>query len=323
MFGESAGGQSVYANLASPTAGGLFQRAIAESGAYVEFQSYFNFIVARTVGETIGTSVQSGAAIANSVGCSSQTAACLRAVPAATLALQEPGTIYPFVDGTILPQTPTQAFVRGKFNRVPVMSGGNHDEWRSFIPNLTDAEYPSAVASLVAMPVTSELVQFLVNVLYRLSNYPPPPGVMSAPLALGALGTDEIFACPERNSVQLLSQFVTTHAYEFNDKNAPSLFANPGFPLGAYHGSELQYLFDLNQRFTGTNPFTPDQRALSQAMIDYWTPFATAGDPNSSSTPVWSAYDSAVDHFQSLVPPSPEVESSFNTDHQCSFWNGL
>lgn len=324
IFGESAGGQSVYANLASPTAAGLFQGAIAESGAYVEFQRYFNFIVPRTAGETIGTTlVQSGAAISDSVGCSSQTAACLRAVPASALASEEPGTTYPFVDGTILPMTPTQLLAMGTFNMVPVMSGGNHDEWRSFILNLTDVEYPGAVASLVGQPVMSLLVQFLVNGLYPLSNYPPPSGVMSAPLALGALGTDDIFACPERNSVRLLSQSVPTHAYEFNDENAPSLSANPGFPLGAYHGSELQYLFDFNQRFTGTNPFTPDQKALSRAMIDYWTAFATTGDPNSASTPVWPPYNSMSDQFQSLVPKTLEVESTFNRDHQCSFWNGL
>ena len=44
IFGESGGGQSVYANVASPTAAGLFQRAIAESGSYVEFQDYLDGI---------------------------------------------------------------------------------------------------------------------------------------------------------------------------------------------------------------------------------------------------------------------------------------
>ena len=34
IFGESAGGLSVHAHLASPRSHGLFQRAIAESGAY-------------------------------------------------------------------------------------------------------------------------------------------------------------------------------------------------------------------------------------------------------------------------------------------------
>ena len=42
IFGESAGGQSVYCQLASPLAKGLFRGAIAESGSYVEFQAYFD-----------------------------------------------------------------------------------------------------------------------------------------------------------------------------------------------------------------------------------------------------------------------------------------
>ena len=49
------------------------------------------------------------------------------------------------------------------------------------------------------------------------------------------------------NADQSLSKFVTTYAYEFNDENAPPSQAAFGglltFPLGAYHSSELQYLF--------------------------------------------------------------------------------
>ena len=55
IFGESAGGYSVYAQLASPTASRLFRAAISESGSFFEFQSYFDFIVSLTIGETTGT----------------------------------------------------------------------------------------------------------------------------------------------------------------------------------------------------------------------------------------------------------------------------
>src|SRR5579884_1310047 len=44
IFGESAGGQSVYAQLASPLAAGMFRGAISESGSYAEFQDYFTNI---------------------------------------------------------------------------------------------------------------------------------------------------------------------------------------------------------------------------------------------------------------------------------------
>jgi len=317
IFGESAGGQSVYANLASPTAAGMFEGAIAESGAYVEFQDYWDFIVPLATGEVAGT------ALATSLGCASQTAACLRALSASTVITKDPGTAYPFVDGTILDQTPTAAFTSGDFNQVPVISGGNHDEWRIFVagqydfaghPLVTVADYNAAVLALWG-PALDPFILFL----YPFAGY-PSPGV-----ALGASGTDGIFACPERNSVRLLSQFVTTYAYEFNDQNAPDLFDPVAtFPLGAYHAAEIQYLFDFNLRFTGFDPFTPGQQQLSDAMISYWTTFAATGDPNSPSEPTWSPYSDTTDQFQSLVPPTPVVEPSFSFDtaHKCSlFWN--
>jgi para-nitrobenzyl esterase len=130
--------------------------------------------------------------------------------------------------------------------------------------------------------------------LYPLSSY-PSPGV-----ALGASGTDGIFACPERNAVRLLSQFVTSYAYEFNDEDAPDLFSPLGlatFPLRAYHGAELQYLFDFNERFAGFNPFTPAQQDLSESMISYWTNFAISGDPNSTEQLTWAPYNSGTDEF--------------------------
>jgi para-nitrobenzyl esterase len=328
IFGESAGGQSVYGNLASPTAAGLFEGAIAESGAYVEFQDYYHFIVSLSDGETVGgQGTQSGDAIATALGCpgtTAATAACLRGQSATAVIALDPGTIYPFVDGTILKKTPSDAFASGEFNQVPVISGGNHDEWRIFVagqydfaghPLVTMADYDSAVTALWGSPLDS-----FVEALYPLSNYGGIPGI-----ALGASGTDGIFACPERNSVQLLSQFVTTYAYEFNDENAPDLFDPMAtFPLGAYHSAEVQYLFDFDQRFAGFNPFTPGQQSLSAAMVGYWTQFATTGNPNSSGAPTWPTYTSSTDEFQSLVPPTPVTEptGAYDTDHFCSvFWN--
>jgi para-nitrobenzyl esterase len=158
IFGESAGGQSVYAQLASPLASGMFRGAIAESGSYAEFQNYFSNVVTLAQGETTGSeSVPSGAAIADSVGCTSQTASCLRAVPASTMIAQEPFPLYPFVDGRLLTQTISAAFASGEFNQVPVISGTNHDEYRLFVatgfdlvgkPILTSAEYDTATTAL-------------------------------------------------------------------------------------------------------------------------------------------------------------------------------
>jgi para-nitrobenzyl esterase len=155
--------------------------------------------------------------------------------------------------------------------------------------------------------------------LYPVGSYP------DGGVALGASGTDGGFSCPARNADQLLAQFVTTYAYEFNDEHAPpaqSFFHGLlTFPLGAYHGAEVQYLF------LGANPFGPmpllqPQQQLSRAMVSYWTQFAKTGNPNSAGEPTWAPYSSSVDQFQSFIPPIPVVESNFDTQHLCSaFWD--
>jgi para-nitrobenzyl esterase len=326
IFGQSAGGQSVYAQLASPLAEGLFRRAIAESGSYVSFQDYFNFIVPLTTAETTGTmGVPSGTAVSDAVGCTSQTASCLRAVSAPAFIAIEPATLYPFIDDALLPQSLGAAFSSGQFNRVPVLTGTNHDEWRYFValqydlvgnPILTAAQYATATAAL-----WGTALQSTVLALYPYANYP------TGGEALGASGTDGIFSCPARNAIRSLSNFVTTYAYEFNDENAPppqSAFGGSlTFPLGAYHTSELQYLFTETSFFgLPTAPLSPSQQQLSDAMISYWTQFAKTGNPNSSEQPAWLPYSTTTDNFQSLMFPTPAPESSFDADHRCStFWN--
>jgi para-nitrobenzyl esterase len=327
IFGESGGGISVYSSLASPTAAGLFQRAISESGAGAQFQDYFHLIV------PLATAEAAGSAFAASVGCggqTAQTATCLRALSASALILADtnPNEVDPVVDGTVLSQTPDSAFASGQFNRVPVISGSNHDEFRLFLAfqfdysgnPLTDPNYVAAVANFFGTSQSNPFVQFLVNVAYPLSAYPPPAGVMSAPLAFGALTTDFVNACPTLNANRLLSQYVSTYAYEFNDENAPLDFGlqPASFPLGAYHGAEIQYL----EPPAPAGAFTPAQQQLSNTMIGYWTRFARTGNPNSAGAPLWSSFSAMTNEFQSLVPPTPMVESNFDSSHQCSsLWN--
>jgi para-nitrobenzyl esterase len=297
------------------------------------FQNLFTTIIPLKEGESMGTQVvPSGSAIATSLACSPHSAKCLRAVSAADLIAIEPMTVHPFVDGTVLKKTPSDAFSDGKFNRVPVMSGSNHDEYRYFIAvqydlagaPLTDAEYPQAVMNTVRQPEAGTFVQSLINTEYPLSNYPPPAGYsVSAPLALGALGTDFMFACSVRNANLSLAKYVPVYAYEFNDETAPPppIFTNLttplSFPIGDCHTVELQYLFVM-----GTT-FMMNELDLSDTMIGYWTQFAKTLDPNSTGAPMWPKY-SLGGSIESLIAPTPTVESdaSFDTDHQCSsFWN--
>jgi para-nitrobenzyl esterase len=307
IFGESAGGLSVLSQLASPRAHGLFSRAIVESGAYDLTQA------------PLASAEAAGEAFAAKAGCASQTAACLRGLPVATILADENAAGYqPDVDGRVLTQSIGPALASGQFNRVPVINGTNHDEWRLFVAlselegaPVTAANYQSMIASTLGV---SPAIAAVIAAQYPLSAYPSPA------VALGAVGTDAIFACPALTVDQSVSRYVPTFGYEFNDENAPQRFLPPvSFPYGAAHASELQYLFDLP-----TSPFpgalTPAQQQLAASMRRYWTNFAKRGFPSSFTEPLWPHFDAIGQRVLSLIPPRPQIETDFAAEHHCAFW---
>ena len=305
LFGESAGGQSVLLQLASPAAHGLFARAIAESGGYAPGP------------QTLAAAEAAGSAFAAKAGCASQTAACLRSLPvSAILADQDQTGASADVDGLVLTQPPKKAFSSGDFNHVPVIDGSNHDEWRLFVAlatfegdRVTAANYVPMIAS--TLHVTAAIARIIAG-QYPLSAYPSPP------LALSAVGTDAIFACPTLLVDQSLSQYVATYAYEFNDENAPAPYPNPGFPYAAAHASELQYLFGLPASSHGT--LSAQQQQLAAVMRSEWTSFAKTGLPSSAGAPSWPRFTADDQAMLSLIPPAPQPETNFATDHHCGFW---
>jgi len=245
----------------------------------------------------------------------SATAACLRRLPVATiLADQNPVGYTPDVDGAVLTQSIKTALARGQFNRVPVIIGTNHDEYRLFVAaiqflggRVTAASYQSMIASTLGV---APAVASAIAAQYPLSRYPSPP------VALGAVGTDAIFACHALTAEESLSRYVPTYAYEFNDENAPELFLPPvGFPYGAAHASELPYLFSPA---TGSYPapFSQAQQQLATAMKQDWTSLARTGIPAAG----WPRFSGAGQQVLSLVPPRPRTETDFSAQHHCAFW---
>jgi para-nitrobenzyl esterase len=280
----------------------MFHGAIVESGTYALTQQSL------TEAET------DGATYATAVGCADQTAACLRSLPVEAVVAHQKERYEPNIDGTTLTQSLGPAFASGQFARVPVINGVNHDEWRLFVAldelrgnPVTEANYQAMISSTLGVPATAAAV---IAARYPLSAYPSPA------IALGALGTDAIFACNAVTVQQSLSKFVPTFGYEFNDENAPQVLLPPvSFPYGAAHASELQYLF------TGpTSLLNPVQERLAAEMQRYWTSFATLGVPLSFNTPLWPRFDGQAQRIQSLNTPAPTVERDFATSHQCAFW---
>jgi para-nitrobenzyl esterase len=304
LFGESSGGQSVHEQLASPTARGLFQRAIVQSGGYAGRQP------------TLRMAEAAGSAFAAAVGCRAQTAACLRRTPVATLLANQPSlAVTPVLDGHTLTQSLAQAFTSGRFNRVPVIEGSNHDEDRFFLATngpagtapLAASGYPAAIGAALGVGPSAVAA---ITTHYPLRSYP------SASVALGAVLTDAFFACPAQAATTALSRYTPTYQYEFDDEYAPRFFPTPplSFPLGAFHTAELQYLFTLRGH---PSHLTADQETLASAMLNLWTTFARTGNPGSG----WPRYSNTTAQTESLEPPQPVATTSFPTDHRCAFWN--
>jgi para-nitrobenzyl esterase len=315
IFGQSAGGLSVLSHMVSPGSAGLFDRAIVQSGAITLDTPPL------AVAEAQGTDLANRAACEN--------LACVRALPVADLLAVQlpPGAIgyFPDIDGKVLTQSYRTAFTSGNFNRVPVISGTTHDEWRLFVGlgelqaggPLPPEAYGPAIVGTLGPQVVPALPAIMAQ--YPLSNYGG-----NASLALSAVGTDAIFGCNGLTAAQLISQYVPVWTYEFNDPNAINYIIPPvSFPYGAYHAGEIQYVLGVTPNFP-VPPMTANQQALAEDMVIYWSQFARIGNPNGIGAPLWLR-SNQTDWLQSLVVPTPVRSSgnAFAIEHKCGFWAAL
>jgi para-nitrobenzyl esterase len=315
IFGESAGGAAVCANVASPTAAGLFQRAIAESGC-------LGLNAGRAAAE------QNGAAFASGLGCNdaATAASCLRDKSAsAILTAGATRSWSPVVGGAVLPVAPADALASGQYNHVPLLNGTNHDEGRLFAglrfdlrgAPLTAAQYPGVIQAQVGAANAQTVLD-----AYPLSAYPSPD------LAYAAMFTDSAFSCPAL-AADDLAVHSGVYGYEFSDPNAVDDIGLPfSFPLGAAHSTEIAYVFQRMVFFDTFPPFTPAQLDLSNQMIQYWTNFAATGNPNGGNggaVPQWPRYTEGNKQIQELVPDNtaPESAATFAAFHHCALWGSI
>jgi para-nitrobenzyl esterase len=321
LFGESAGGIGVCMNLASPAAAGLFGKGLIESGPCLT--PLPSLVAAET----------SGAGFAADLGCPdpATAAACLRALPVS--ALLDPGIAqnapvtggWGFTqDGSLLPRQPADAFRTGAFNKMPMIIGSNHDEFRLAVAQVFDLQ-AGPIASTSYRPLVRALAGAAAPAIlktYPLRNYASPD------LAFATIWTDYGFSCPTRAMTRLLAPQVPVYAYEFNDIDAPAPFADPDMPLGAYHTAELLYVFQsaitaIAPLPSSPSQFTAAQRALSDQIIRYWGRFAATGDPNRPGVdPTWPDYASGDDVSLLLAPDATQSRHDFYRNHKCTFWAG-
>lgn len=319
IFGQSAGGLSVLANLISPTSKGLFNKAIIESGSY----THWSTPISQTVAE------QRGDIFAKATGCKratpSKTVACLRSLTSRQIQSRayniDSNNIFalPHIirDGTVIKHTLGYALKHGDFHHVPVMIGTTRNEMTTFVGakiHKTGKTYTKkGYQKYIEKTYGTEAWKILQT--YPASKYQTPEN------ALASIETDSVFACSSIKDADTLSQYTPTYVYEFNDQKAPSYLRKTAIQYGAYHTSELQYLFPKFHGQQGPkHSLSQKQHKLSDTMIDYWTNFARSGNPNATDVPHWPRFENAK--YQSLNTPNVQTlkKPNFIKEHHCGLW---
>ncbi|TQM06457.1 carboxylesterase/lipase family protein [Pseudonocardia kunmingensis] len=314
LWGESSGAYSVCAHLASPSAEGLFDKAITQSGSCAN-----EFL---TAVEAQDRARQAGTELGCVDGPPSAVAECLRAVPAERLAALHSDRSnanlsqitdlpwFPVAGTPTLPRQPLDALRTGDANHVPMIAGSTRDEMRSLILArlgdglglVTPEQYPQLIGEFYGADAEAVLAEY------------PHRRYESPSIALATALTDDgrtHGSCRQVVSDEAVAARAPVYAYEFAE---PTGEVTEGFPHGARHGADIPYFFDSYMR--ERPPPSEPQARLAETLIGHWTAFARTGDPGGGWRPSQPgrALSFAVAGFDQV-----DVAAA----HRCAFWSQL
>jgi para-nitrobenzyl esterase len=311
VLGESAGGLSTCAQLASPGATGLFHRAIIESGS-CETNWPKNLQHPDSPEQIWWWPRQriaaAGQAEAAKMGCGDL--ACLRKADILTLQKATSAFGHAGYGTRLLPLDPREGLKYGAFNQVPVMQGNTRDE-QAYFGWLYELD-----GTMDAAAYRQNLVKSFGGQAAAVERQYPVRAYDSPIQAWNTVSSDRGWICPSQTTDRLMARRVPVYSFSFADRTAPAyVFFPPGYKPDAYHSSELPYLFD----FGPLAPLNEAQRGLSKPMLRYWTNFARTGDPNGPGLPVWKPFRDGATTQSFQLGGITRID--LDKQHHCGFWS--
>ena len=261
LAGESAGSACVSALCTSPLAKDLFRRAVGESSTVTSPEPAHSF---RLMEDALKAGEETKQRL------HAETTDDLRALPAEKLVGELDTHHHITIDGTVLPQTPYEAYAHGIHNEEALMHGFNREESAPFIlfSQASLNNYESKIRASFAEPYASRVLD-----LYPASTDAEARGNWAD------IYTAVIFSyghyCWERQAAE---NGIPSYLYHFTKENGR---------LGSWHSGEEVYLY-------GNIPaasllYDASDRALSDSMKQYFLNFIRTGDPNGEDLPLWPA----------------------------------
>lgn len=276
IFGQSGGAAKVSAMLAMPSARGLFQRAVMQSGPVGWFA-------------TRQESLDRTARVLGLLGLDASEADLLLDLPLRyLLAAQRRAqaaaiTWAPHVDGDLVPALPFSAEGIAAMPQVPLLVGSAAHEMSLMLTEQLgyDTLQIADLGPLVATMFPERHDEVIAD--YR-SRFPGE----NASLVLARIATDATFTRSTTLAAAVKSrQPAPVYAYRLDYETDAH-----GGRLGATHSLDLPLVFGTVAR----SPFAGSRKErfdVSRRMRDAWLAFAECGAPNHDDIPAWPAYDEA------------------------------
>jgi len=271
IFGESAGGGSMYALLATPKSEGLFHKVISQS-TWINSSNVTNL---RTHNGFMESAEDLGLRATESYIDDNldheQNLRRLRDLTAdEVLSLQVPVSLV--VDGWLYPKPPFEVFREGQQIKVPIMSGYNDGEGIMYLRRF-------GLPQSIFFQREKRRAQFNYSDSDITDLY-----VARDPSEIRATEIDYI---SDEMFVRASRELALAAAKAGQDAFLYVFGRNMGQPdERASHYMEVKYVFN---KLPESAP--KEDVMLSRAMMAYWAQFARSGNPNRDGLPAWPAFN--------------------------------